>query len=1082
MAKTTNSKKKDKGGSKIPDLTALLNQLNSSTEGVSQLMGSLDQVVAVASQFNIRKRLSLRTAKSAINRYIEMMGDIVRSIADTKFGNGDKQLKDILGYQETMCETIEENKKSIEEGQEINSKRDKISTDGRYPIIDFMGAFSQMIAGLVDPLQKIMNPSIANSFGFFRRRSRLMLIGFSRAMDTLLTGLINTVAGFDQSQLNSAMSVLVGDPETVSKNISKIDKSTTNSDKSSSNDIQENVKEVTTGRKMGILEMVTNFLSVFNNIRDTISLGIVNGWLMEKKINKFTDLFGKLITGLVNIFPKNSFDKNAEATEKRYETVGKLFNSIADIISTIVELKLPSVNKIKNSSKRISSFQSLISGSLSSLIDQISIFANTSASSITDEKTSQTLEDVIGIITQLQGITLAFYQIKPIRIRLATRSINLVTNKLLPALQELVIAMNKNAESENKINPDAVNSINSLLNNIKEIIITTMVIGLMAIPFILSIPLLMLEMLAIKGIVSFANLIFQKIGAMAPLLTASMAVTVAVIGAIAMVMVLVTASMLLIAMMIKPIFNRALLIMGGIGVILLVLLAMSIVFAVMGALILPAIFGAAAALVVVSSMLIIVTEMIILMGLLILVELMSRYIDQEAIEASLDAILNTADMVISKVLSYDYGKRGNAGANTGIIGGVAKMFLGGQAATILDLAGKVMILFLTIVTVSILILMVGVLLVLHKAVKKYKNLFVKKEQKEGEKAAETDTVVDDVLLVMNTANSIIGIILGSKGDVPAGDNRHQGLLTTIVSWVSPDVANMIGLAMKAAVVILTIVVVGLVFLLTVELKMLHDYMNGMNLQDIETKVQNLMTTISNVVNTILQSKFSLGEEKKDEGGMFSKIARAVLPDSLISIADGITKLGQFAMAFMVLGAAAALAKTADTTVTVLNKYATAPTNLAQKLQNLVSGVTSAMAGLSISEDDQDNVASFAKNTEAVNNFGRIQVSMDKMVNKINGLNIDKMKTLAEMWGNAAAFAKTIDGNFDKLADVLQEKIAPLIQDLKTAIQDADKHVTERAKNTFMAPPVAAPALNIEDFSSDMYNAIVKALETRNLGS
>lgn len=1093
MAKSTGSSKSKKGNAGIPDLSALFSQLNASTEGVSQLMGSLDQVAAVTSQFNIRKRLSLRTAKRTIHSYIEMLGDIVQTLATTKLGTEDKALKEILGYQETMSETIEENTRSIKDGQAIDSKRNKISSDGRYPLIDFMGSFANMISGIVEPMQKIMSGSVFNMFGFFRKRANDLVMDFSIALQFLIESLFNAATSIDSTKLNAAMSVLVGDPEVVSKSISKVDKSTTGADKVTSNNIQEDIKEVTTGRKMGVLEMITGFLTVFNTISTTLSLGLVAGLIMRKKIARFAEYFKLLITSLVNIFPAGSFGENSENTKKKYDTLGKVFENITNIITSITMLEIPSVAKILITVFRIFTFRKALIPAFSGLVKDLNEVIIDSES-INKDENGEAIEGVINIIGELNNLVVAFFQLKKRKVRRAAKSARLISDLFIPAITEMIEKIN----DINKINPDSLKSISGVIKDMKELASSIIFAALLAVPFAIAVPIVIFEAWLIKHLVGRVNKIFSGIGKMAPLLTASIAVSVAVIGAIALVMVLVTGSLLLIALMIKPIFKNALIILGGIGVIIVILGALTTLFAVMGFLMLPAVLGAAAALVIVTSMTIIVVEMIALMGLLMIVELISRYVDQEAIGTAVDTVLGTADAVITKVLNYDFGKRRDAASNTGIVGGLAKMFLGGQATSILDLASKIIILFLTIIAVTTLILLVVTLKLLVLTVDKYKEIL----KVDGSDGAAVTAVQD----VMTTANAVISAIFNSEGEVPGGKDEHGGLLHTIIGWVSPDLADMVSLALKAIVVILTIIVVGMVFILVHELKTLNDYIKEIKSDEIVSNVKNLMTTISSIVSTILNSNLSFGESKEEDQGWFSKVARTILPDSLVNIADMITKLGQFAMAFMVLGAAAALAKAADSTVQILNKYSKAPENLSTKLNNLVSGVVTAMKSMSISEDDKNTIMAFAQDTSGVENFGKIQVSMDKMVNKVNGLNIDKMKAFAEMWGNAAAFAKSINGNFDKLADVLTEKIAPLIQDLKNTIKDADNHATQRASQApTLAPAVATTTVpvqptpqpivqqpvtrptsplraQIEDKETEIYNAIVKALEARNLGS
>ena len=79
-------------------------------------------------------------------------------------------------------------------------------------------------------------------------------------------------------------------------------------------------------------------------------------------------------------------------------------------------------------------------------------------------------------------------------------------------------------------------------------------------------------------------------------------------------------------------------------------------------------------------------------------------------------------------------------------------------------------------------------------------------------------------------------------------------------------------------------------------------------------------------------------------------------------------------------------------------------------------------------------------------YTKVVRDTEKLVNRINGLDLAKMNALAKMFGNAAAFSQSINGNFDRLANVINEKIAPLIEGLKEAVENADKTIKAKAQN------------------------------------
>ena len=64
----------------------------------------------------------------------------------------------------------------------------------------------------------------------------------------------------------------------------------------------------------------------------------------------------------------------------------------------------------------------------------------------------------------------------------------------------------------------------------------------------------------------------------------------------------------------------------------------------------------------------------------------------------------------------------------------------------------------------------------------------------------------------------------------------------------------------------------------------------------------------------------------------------------------------------------------------------------------------------------------------------------RFLNKIEQTDIEKLKTTENVFAKLANFSESINGNFDKLADTLNEKIAPLLEDLKKLMDGVQQKV------------------------------------------
>lgn len=215
---------------------------------------------------------------------------------------------------------------------------------------------------------------------------------------------------------------------------------------------------------------------------------------------------------------------------------------------------------------------------------------------------------------------------------------------------------------------------------------------------------------------------------------------------------------------------------------------------------------------------------------------------------------------------------------------------------------------------------------------------------------------------------------------------------------------------------------------------------GPNMKHITDTVGILINSISDIIATISNADLHFDKAEKDDG-IITKICRHILPRSMMDIAAGITIFGKMAELMAVLGVISLVAMSADKTLSILSKYDKAPKGMSQKVHNLMTAVMEAAKALN-GMDADDNLNDVVDNASK---YQKVIKETDKLINKVNGLNLDKMKAFAEMWKQAAAFSHSINGNFDNLASAISEKLAPVLKELKEAIENADKTIKERTK-------------------------------------
>jgi dGTP triphosphohydrolase len=81
--------------------------------------------------------------------------------------------------------------------------------------------------------------------------------------------------------------------------------------------------------------------------------------------------------------------------------------------------------------------------------------------------------------------------------------------------------------------------------------------------------------------------------------------------------------------------------------------------------------------------------------------------------------------------------------------------------------------------------------------------------------------------------------------------------------------------------------------------------------------------------------------------------------------------------------------------------------------------------------------------EKFDNLNTSLKNYNDFLTKINDVDLTKLKTTVKLFEQMVNFSKSINGNFEDLADSLNEKIAPLLEELKESLTAVQQHVSEK---------------------------------------
>ena len=92
---------------------------------------------------------------------------------------------------------------------------------------------------------------------------------------------------------------------------------------------------------------------------------------------------------------------------------------------------------------------------------------------------------------------------------------------------------------------------------------------------------------------------------------------------------------------------------------------------------------------------------------------------------------------------------------------------------------------------------------------------------------------------------------------------------------------------------------------------------------------------------------------------------------------------------------------------------------------------------------------FLSNTkkEGLDNTKKITDAYSNFLNKVNSIDIDKLKTTASMFNSMAELSKSIKGNFEGLAESINEDLMPVLEELKAIMEKIPEKLDTGFQNT-----------------------------------
>lgn len=116
----------------------------------------------------------------------------------------------------------------------------------------------------------------------------------------------------------------------------------------------------------------------------------------------------------------------------------------------------------------------------------------------------------------------------------------------------------------------------------------------------------------------------------------------------------------------------------------------------------------------------------------------------------------------------------------------------------------------------------------------------------------------------------------------------------------------------------------------------------------------------------------------------------------------------------------------------------------------------------------DSMSDMAKvSATDVNNQKKLLANYGDFLTKVNAVDIEKVKTTADMFGQMARFSESVSGDFDNIAKSINENLMPVLEELKKVMQEMDKTLEQGFANTSASIGAAGGSANASEMSAQV---------------
>lgn len=611
-------------------------------------------------------------------------------------------------------------------------------------------------------------------------------------------------------------------------------------------------------------------------------------------------------------------------------------------------------------------------------------------------------------------------------------------NKSIDAIIDIVDSLEKLNDKLSKTDLKSleIKSLLETLDAIYKIEKRVILISLISIPFAAAAILMLVGitvgmtaiLLMVRAIMFMANPVLLRLARMS---MKNLYKTILYIAYVIAATILTIALIMISAAFIVENIKSVLLSIAVIGLVILSIGAMGYIVG----LIVPGIAGFALGMIALGVALISIIATTLILELIAKIDFNEQ--KSEKVKENVKNILTAAKSVINSIFDAFDDPMGENNGNDGLVLSVASLILGDTFVNMIKLVLSCTILIFTTLAVGLVFLTA---LTLNLLLDNPVTTSVIRNKR---------SIIDNVNNILGTSKEVINSIF-STFDSPIGDSGDGALLWLAGQILGDTFVNMFKLISSCLALTFTVIAVSLVRITAWALTSITDI--NLDRGKISTNTQTIMGAARDVIASVNAPTDSIKEGDKSVG---RHILEALLPSSLVNMIDAIMAIGTLGPTVLAVGAVGFMAKQLNSIqeLEIKSDIQTRAQAIIASGKDIVKLINDeSFKGIDV-DDVIERASAMKLVAESINELGKdvnvnnhtkLTENTIKLIDKIDKSKLENLQTAHNMFKEMKEFSESISGNFDELAEALNEKITPLLEELKELIGKIPESVDKSA--------------------------------------